>query len=233
MANLVTSSRLLLLFLLVGLAYLDALEARIAAFILLVVIFVMDGVDGWIARRRGEESLFGAVFDIAADRIVENVLWLVLVDLGRAPVWVAVVFLARSFLVDAVRSVGASKGLAPFETTRGTIAQWIVAGRFMRAAYGAAKVLAFGWLFLLPVLAKLWPRGWESWGGQLQSAGHVLVLVAVTLCVARGLPVLVEFTLAGTPAPRLTGHRAVAALLRRAQTLRGLWSGFPAGRRLQ
>src|SRR3546814_3442538 len=42
---------------------------------LLLLIISLDGLDGWVARRRGETSVFGAVFDIAADRVVEAVLW--------------------------------------------------------------------------------------------------------------------------------------------------------------
>jgi len=89
MANLITLSRLLLLFILVGLLYHNAVYAQIIAFFLLILIFVMDGLDGWVARRRGESSLFGAIFDIAADRVVENVLWVVLADLDRVPIAVA------------------------------------------------------------------------------------------------------------------------------------------------
>jgi CDP-diacylglycerol---glycerol-3-phosphate 3-phosphatidyltransferase len=66
----------------------------------------------------GKVSLFGSIYDIAANRVVENVLWVVLANLDLVPVWVALVFVTRGILVDAVRSVGASHGSSPFSLTR-------------------------------------------------------------------------------------------------------------------
>ncbi len=193
MANLVTLCRLFLLFVLVGLAYVDGLLVQLTAFVLLIVVFVMDAVDGWVARRRGETSLFGSVFDIAADRVVENVLWVVLADLDRVGIWVPLVFLVRGFLVDSIRTLGASEGQAPFAMMSSSLGRYLVAGRFMRGLYGAVKTVAFAWLFLLPVLASLLPDWWPRWSGLLEGIGTVLVLAAVALCIARGIPVVVEF----------------------------------------
>ena len=56
-----------------------------ACIFLLLFIFISDGLDGWVARRRGTTSDFGAVFDIASDRIVENALWVVFAQMGLIP----------------------------------------------------------------------------------------------------------------------------------------------------
>ena len=93
---------------------------------LLAIIFAMDAFDGYVARKRNETSLFGAIFDITIDRVVENVLWIVLVDLDFIPVWVAIVFVTRSFLVDSVRTQAASEGQTPFGMMRSPIGQFIV-----------------------------------------------------------------------------------------------------------
>ena len=108
MANIITLTRFIMLFILVALVYTPKPALQLINAPLLALIFILDGVDGYVARKRRETSLFGALFDIAADRVVENVLWLVLVDLDIIPVWVAIVFLARSFVVDSIRSQGAS-----------------------------------------------------------------------------------------------------------------------------
>lgn len=42
----------------------------------IALIFILDAVDGYVARRSHTTSVFGAVFDIAADRIIENVFWI-------------------------------------------------------------------------------------------------------------------------------------------------------------
>jgi len=193
MANLVTLARLLLLFIVVSLAYVDRLSAQLAAFCLLLVVFIMDALDGWVARRRGESTLFGSVFDIATDRVVENVLWVVLADLNRAPVWVALVFLVRGLLVDSIRTVGASENLAPFDMMTGKVGRFLVAGRFMRGLYGVVKTVAFAWLFLMPVVVSAFPAVWSQWQSVLTAIGAGLVHLAVALCIIRGAPVVIEF----------------------------------------
>src|SRR5690606_14078308 len=100
---------------------------------LLLLIISLDGLDGWVARRRGETSLFGAVFDIAADRVVEVVLWLVLADLGLVPIWVAILFVTRGVLVDSIRYARIASGGGVFDMTS-RIGRFLVAGRFMRGA---------------------------------------------------------------------------------------------------
>jgi len=190
----ITLARLLLLVLVIALPFSGGgLAADALALTLLLVVFALDGVDGWVARRRGECSLFGSVFDIAADRVVENALWVVLACLDRVPVWVPIVFIARGVFVDAIRSVGASRGQTPFEAMKTPLGQFLVASRFMRALYGVAKTVAFAWLFTLPIVEAAWPDLWRTWHLLLIEMGDSLVLLAVALCIVRGLPVVHEF----------------------------------------
>jgi phosphatidylglycerophosphate synthase len=63
LANLVTAMRLFaVLFVLVVAADSGMWVGAVAAF-----VYAFDGVDGWIARRRGEVSAFGALFDMETD----------------------------------------------------------------------------------------------------------------------------------------------------------------------
>jgi len=71
MANLITLSRLLLLFVVVAIAYQPSSWLKLIDVPLLIFVFVTDGLDGYVARKRRETSQFGAMFDIAVDRIVE------------------------------------------------------------------------------------------------------------------------------------------------------------------
>ncbi len=193
MANHITTLRLALLVVVVLLSYLAPPIWQWANVPLLIVIFVLDAVDGWVARVRHEESLFGAIYDIAADRVVENVLWIVCAHLQLVPVWVALVFITRGILVDAVRSVGASQGKTPFSLTISKLGHELVGGRAMRIVYAAIKATAFAWIFLLQPLPALYPEWWAQWGPQLLRVTDVLIYSAVFLCIARGLPVLLEF----------------------------------------
>ena len=114
MANWVTFGRFLLLFVLLGIIYSGVPVLQLVNAPLTVLIIALDGVDGWVARKYNEESLFGATFDIAIDRIVETVLWVVLAHLGFIGVWIPLLFIIRGNLVDAIRSKGAASGTAAF-----------------------------------------------------------------------------------------------------------------------
>ena len=74
LANLITLARLPLLLILVGLLFVPSFSAGLLGVGLLVVLYLMDWFDGYIARLRHEVTEMGAVLDIALDRAVENVL---------------------------------------------------------------------------------------------------------------------------------------------------------------
>ena len=114
MANLITTIRFALLFVLVASAYFATATWQLLNAPLLLLIIALDGVDGYVARRRGETSAFGAIFDIAVDRVVENVLWVVLAHLDLVPVWVAIVFITRGSIVDSIRYAAISGGKTAF-----------------------------------------------------------------------------------------------------------------------
>ncbi|MDX1594108.1 MAG: CDP-alcohol phosphatidyltransferase family protein [Gammaproteobacteria bacterium] len=196
MANLVTTFRFFLLFVLVALAYQDDPYWLLACTPLVILVFILDGVDGWIARRRGESSLFGAIFDIAVDRVVENVLWIVLADLGVVPVWVAILFVTRGILVDSLRSEGTARGESPFGMMSSRLGRMLVSGRPMRLAYGVVKGAAFAWLLFLLPWPGLAPEWWAEWRGAMTLTGDLLVYAAAILCVVRGLPVILEVAFA-------------------------------------
>ncbi|HMA34411.1 MAG TPA: CDP-alcohol phosphatidyltransferase family protein, partial [Chloroflexia bacterium] len=151
MANLITLARVLLLFATVGLIYLREPWAVFAAAFLTIVVFVSDALDGYVARKRGSADAAGAVFDIAGDRVVENVYWVVCAHLSLISVWAPLVMLVRSFAVDAVRTIALAEGKTAFgdkTMMRSPLGLWLAASRFHRGLYGGAKVVAFVYLIL-------------------------------------------------------------------------------------
>lgn len=164
MANLITLSRLLLLIVVVAMAYQPHSLWQFLDVPLLIIVFVSDGFDGYVARRRGETSLFGAMFDIAGDRIVELTMWIVLADLDLVPVWVPLVFVVRGTIVDAIRSSQTShRGQSPFAMMETPLGRWLVAGKFMRIFYSVLKAHAFCWLLLIQPVPALFPQFWAAW----------------------------------------------------------------------
>ncbi len=93
MANLITLIRLILVFVIGAIALYASTSWQLLNVPLVVLNIILDGIDGIIARKRHETSTFGAVFDIAADRIIETTLWLILAELGsRAGMTFASIF---------------------------------------------------------------------------------------------------------------------------------------------
>jgi CDP-diacylglycerol--glycerol-3-phosphate 3-phosphatidyltransferase len=195
MANLITLSRLLLLIAVVAIAYQQPPSLlHLLNVPLLIIVFLTDGLDGYVARKRNETSLFGAMFDIAGDRIVELTMWIVLADLNLVPIWVPLVFVIRGTIVDTIRSGHATtRRESPFAMMATPIGRWLVAGKFMRIFYAVLKAHAFCWLLFIRPMPALFPAFWSNWGGLMSGVGAVLVYLSVAVCLARGLPVILEF----------------------------------------
>jgi CDP-diacylglycerol--glycerol-3-phosphate 3-phosphatidyltransferase len=207
MANLITAARVALLFITVGFIYLslphagvpgEPLWALVAA-ILTAVVFLGDAIDGLVARARGEASQTGAVIDIAGDRIVENVYWVVFAHIGMLSVWFPLVQLVRSFTVDAVRSLALKQGKTAFgENTmmQSRLGKWLAASRLHRGLYGSAKVVTFIWLQLQLALQLQVQRSAEwaqTYGNALtivQTVGIVLAVFTLLYSLARGAVVV-------------------------------------------
>ena len=101
--NLITLVRLL--FLPVFLYLLFDAENRAAAAWTLGALGATDWVDGYVARRFGQVSEFGKVFDPTVDRLLFFVgVTAILVD-GSMPLWFGIAVLARELLVGAMMAV--------------------------------------------------------------------------------------------------------------------------------
>jgi len=197
MANSITIGRVLLLFVAIAMIYSGNYWAIVIAGVMIAAIFAGDGLDGWVARRRNSSSKLGAVLDIAGDRVVENVLWVVFAELQIVGVWAPLIVLTRSFAVDVLRSVALTEGKTAFgETTmaRSKLTWFLTASRFSRTAYGWSK--AIGLVFLAWMVAWKLP---EADGRILDSfldyqgvraLGWLMVYSSVAFCVIRGLPVI-------------------------------------------
>jgi phosphatidylglycerophosphate synthase len=98
-ANLVTAFRALLV---VVVAALNVGEPRpLASVYVASLATLLDGVDGWVARRTKTESAFGARFDVEVDALLIMVLAILVWRDGKAGAWVLASGLLRYLFVAA------------------------------------------------------------------------------------------------------------------------------------
>jgi CDP-diacylglycerol--glycerol-3-phosphate 3-phosphatidyltransferase len=193
MANTITLARIPLLVAIVLLLYLGSPTIQVTAAFLVLLLIFMDTLDGVVARYRGEEGMLGSKLDIAIDRIVETVLWVVYADLNLISVAIPIIVIIRGGLVDTVRSFSLLWGETSFGMMRSKWGRRLVASGFMRSLYGISKAAAFFTLALSLGLRGMWsgtPRA--SLAEAIWILGVVLAWVATAICIIRGAPVLIE-----------------------------------------
>lgn len=87
-------------------------EKELAAAALFLLASITDGVDGYLARKRGQITAMGTLLDPLADKLMVTAAYVTLVQFNPriVPAWVAVVIIGREFLVSGLRSIAASEG---------------------------------------------------------------------------------------------------------------------------
>jgi CDP-diacylglycerol--glycerol-3-phosphate 3-phosphatidyltransferase len=196
--NLVTVVRLLLVFVLVMLAYGHDIWTRLIAAGFAVVIIAGDWLDGHLARKLNQSTTLGSILDIAADRIIENVIWILLADLDLVPVWIPVVVVSRGILTDTIRGYALQFGYAGFgekSMMKSAIGRFLTGSPLMRTPYAVLKAFTFAWLLLFAVLDEvllLWPIMPLSWVEIGLAIGYWTAIGSAVICLVRGIPVIIE-----------------------------------------
>jgi CDP-diacylglycerol--glycerol-3-phosphate 3-phosphatidyltransferase len=85
---------------------------ELVASILFVMASITDGLDGYLARKRGQITTMGMLLDPLADKIMITAALVALVAYNPeiVKVWIAVVIIGREFLISGLRSIAASEG---------------------------------------------------------------------------------------------------------------------------
>ncbi len=85
---------------------------ELAAAALFILAAITDGLDGYLARRRGQITTIGMLLDPLADKLFVTAAYIVLVAYNPSivPPWIAVLIVGREFLVSGLRSIAAAEG---------------------------------------------------------------------------------------------------------------------------
>ena len=119
--NLVTMSRVVLIpFVLTFIDNFSPLRSFIAS-LLYLICAASDGLDGYLARKRGEVSTLGKFLDPLADKLTVTAVLVYMVALSRVHPAVVVVIIARDLAVNGLRSVASAQGLVISASDSGKI----------------------------------------------------------------------------------------------------------------
>ena len=153
--NLITLLRLLCLPIFLWLLF--SVEDKAGAAWLLGALGSTDWVDGWVARKFGQQSSFGAVFDPTVDRGMFIVAVLAIVIDQSMPVWFAVAVLIREISVAAAMIIATAFGMQRFSVSiwgkRYTFLLMFAVPLMLLAAddgRGADLVSLVAWAFAIP-----------------------------------------------------------------------------------
>ena len=203
MANLLTILRMILAVIAIEFIFSGRPDLVIASVFLTLIVIVLDGLDGVVARALNEQSKFGSVFDILGDRVVENLYWIAFAIIGWVGVWVPMVVVARGILTDGLRSIALAQGFTAFGSStmmQNKFFHFLTASRFSRALYGFAKTVVFIMLIVANVPNMEYFNGmtvdsflfYTDIQPYLIKIADILVYVTVAMCIIRGIPVIIE-----------------------------------------
>ena len=167
--NLLTWQRILAIPLLVC-VYLVPFDAwgehsrNLVATILFILASITDWLDGWLARRLGQQTELGAFLDPVADKLLVCVALVMLLDLGRINAGIAIIIIGREITISALREWMAQMGkrnsvavatIGKFKTTAQMLAiLLLLAG--MKDFYGFNLILIGNILMLIASVLTIW-----------------------------------------------------------------------------
>ena len=182
--NLLTLSRIPILFGVVGFLYLPFLGASSLAFVLFIIGALTDWADGYYARKQGLVSNFGKLMDALTDKVFMVGLFISLLVIGILPEWtlpLLLLILSREFLITGLRLVAASEGVV-LEAEK--------SGKHKTVSQMVAAILL---LFAVAIRADFSERLPSIFGDVIHWCGLGFFVIATLLTVSSGLQYMVKY----------------------------------------
>jgi CDP-diacylglycerol--glycerol-3-phosphate 3-phosphatidyltransferase len=128
-------------------------EQEVLASIFFILVSISDGIDGYLARRRGQITTMGMLLDPIADKLLITSAFIALVEFNPHVVkpWIAVIVIGREFLVSGLRSIASTEGFTIEASDLGKLKTVIQIVTVATATLDHGwHVWHFGW-FIVPV----------------------------------------------------------------------------------
>jgi len=134
-------------------------DANLAATLLFLLASTTDWVDGWYARRYGQVSRLGRIFDPLVDKVlICGVAILVADPAGPLLPWMAVVIVVRELMVTAIRAEMERAGTDFSAGWSGKLKMVLQCAAIALVLAGRARPEWTPFALPLPMLA-----GWTAW----------------------------------------------------------------------
>ncbi len=72
---------------------------------------ITDILDGFFARKYRAVTAFGKFLDPLADKLLVSLTMIMLIPLGRIPVWIVILIVTREMAVTGLRAIAVSEGI--------------------------------------------------------------------------------------------------------------------------
>ena len=164
--TIMTWTRIAAIPLIVGVFYLPLEPAtrNLIATVMFVLFAATDWLDGYLARKLNQVSSFGAFLDPVADKFLVCACVLILVHLGRADVFVALIIIGREIAISALREwmaqIGAAKSVAVHMVGKFKTVVQMVAIPFLLfdgLLFGVIDTRLWGiWLIWISAITTVW-----------------------------------------------------------------------------
>jgi CDP-diacylglycerol--glycerol-3-phosphate 3-phosphatidyltransferase len=168
--NKITLGRILTVPVVVFFLYFEGRVACLLACIGFMLASATDLVDGHIARRSNMVTSFGKFLDPLADKVLISSVLIMLVALGWAEAWIAIVIVCRELVITGLRAIAADEG-----------------GVIAADKYGKWKT-ALQMFALVPLILH-----YPWFGVNPQPLGQFLLYIATALTVFSGVNYLYTF----------------------------------------
>jgi CDP-diacylglycerol--glycerol-3-phosphate 3-phosphatidyltransferase len=182
--NLLTLSRVPLMFAVVGLMYAQFQWAATAAFWLFIVAALTDWLDGKIARERGLVSPFGRFMDAVIDKVLVIGVMIALVNgdyfggFNIVAMMLLLCILAREFAISGLRMAVAIKGQVVEADAGGKVKTFV-------------QLNAIGWLMGAEMLSRdhgdIFGGSERTWIVGVRIIGMALFLLSAVLTITSGI----------------------------------------------
>ncbi len=84
---------------------------RIIAGVIFIAASLTDTLDGYLARKNNEITVFGKFMDPLADKLLVCSALICLVELHIVPGWIVIVIIGREFIISGFRLIAVEKGI--------------------------------------------------------------------------------------------------------------------------